>query len=42
MQPAESQGERKRLVLNKFMQEWLEADSNPETEPDDQDDGICS
>jgi hypothetical protein len=40
MQPAESQGERKRLVLNKFMQEWLEAGSNPETEPDDQDDGI--
>lgn len=39
MQPAEFQGERKRMVLNKQMQEWLEAGSNPETEPDDQDDG---
>jgi hypothetical protein len=40
MQPAESQGERKSMVLNKFVQEWLEAGSNPDTEPDDQDDGI--
>ncbi len=39
VQPAEFQGERKRMVLNKHMQEWLEAGSNPETEPDDQDDG---
>ena len=40
MQPSEFQGERKRLVLNKSMQEWIESGSNPELEPDDQDDGI--
>ena len=40
MQPAESQGERKRMVLSKPMQEWLESGANPDTEPDDQDDGI--
>jgi hypothetical protein len=40
MQPAESQSERKHIVLNKFVQEWMEAGSNPETEPDDQDDGV--
>jgi hypothetical protein len=40
MQPAESQSERKGMVLNKFVQEWLEAGSNPDNEPDDQDDGV--
>jgi len=40
LQPAECQGERKRMVLNSHMQEWHEAGSNPETEPDEQDDGV--
>ena len=29
LQPAEAQGERKRMVLNKGMQEWLETGANP-------------
>ena len=40
MQPAESQSERKGMILNKFVQEWLEAGANPDIEPDDQDDGV--
>jgi hypothetical protein len=40
LQPAESQSERKGIILNKFVQEWLEAGSNPDAEPDDQEDGV--
>ena len=40
LQPLEAQIERKHLVINKAVQEWVEAGANPDAEPDEQEDGV--